>query len=286
MPPEVVASIAGLRARLADARGRGTVIGLVPTMGALHAGHLSLIERARQDCGVVVVSVFVNPTQFDRREDLERYPRSLDSDVQACERAGVDLVFAPDVDEMYRPGAALTIDVGHLGDHLCGRFRPGHFNGVATVVMKLLQIAGPHRAYFGEKDAQQLAIIRRLVEEFDVPVEVVGLPAVREPDGLALSSRNQRLSPAQRQAATGIYRALDAARQAIDAGERDAGKVRATAEAALSAGDGLRLEYVEVVEPAGMQPVDRIDGPVIVAAAAWAGEVRLIDSVRCGIATP
>src|SRR6185312_4466595 len=165
-------------------------LGLVPTMGALHDGHIRLIDQARRECDAVAVSIFVNPLQFDRNDDLENYPRTLEADRQLCERMGVDVVFAPRAAEMYPSEPICTVDVGRLGDHLCGRSRPGHFRGVATVVLKLLNMVQPHRAYFGEKDAQQLAIVRRLVRDFNVPVTIVSVPTVREPDGLALSSRN------------------------------------------------------------------------------------------------
>ena len=187
-------------------------------MGALHAGHASLIQRARRECGTVVVSIFVNPLQFDRAEDLDRYPRSLDADLALCREHGVDLVFAPSVAEMYPRPMAMAIDVGTLADHLCGRYRPGHFEGVASVVLKLFGIVQPDRAYFGEKDAQQLAVVRRLVTDFNVPVTIVPVPTVREPDGLALSSRNVRLSADERLLAPTLYKALQRAAARVDQG--------------------------------------------------------------------
>jgi pantoate--beta-alanine ligase len=276
----VACSIATIRNALTPRRGQGP-IGLVPTMGALHAGHISLIERARRECRTVVVSVFVNPLQFDRQADLERYPRPLDADVELCKRQGVDCVFAPPVGEMYPTHPVCTIDVSRLGDHLCGRYRPGHFRGVATVVAKLFQIAQPDAAYFGEKDAQQLAVIRRLALDLNMPVRIVGVPTVREPDGLAVSSRNQHLSREERKDAVVLYRALLEARRLIAAGVRDSAAVRAAAAATVPALSSLRLEYLEIADPDEMQPVERIDGPVVVAGALWVGATRLIDNVSC-----
>ncbi len=274
-------TIADMRRAVSDARRTGASIGVVPTMGALHRGHASLIERARTECGTVVVTIFVNPLQFDRTDDLDRYPRTLDADVAICERAGADLVFAPPVAEMYPREPRCTIDVTQLGDHLCGQFRPGHFRGVATVVMKLLQIASADRAYFGEKDAQQLAIVRRLVEDFNVPVSIVNVETARDPDGVAISSRNQHLDPAERQLAPALYQALATARAAVERGEADPGAVRAEARSRIAADERLRLEYLEIVDPDSMQPVPRIDRPVIAAGALWVGTTRLIDNVRC-----
>jgi len=250
-------------------------------MGALHAGHTRLIDLARAQCDVVVVSIFVNPLQFDRPEDLEKYPRSLQTDVDLCAASGVDVVFAPSVAEMYPSPLDCVVDVGRVAEHLCGRFRPGHFRGVATVVMKLFQIAQPDRAYFGEKDAQQLSVIRRMVADFNVPIDVVGVPTVREPDGLALSSRNQRLQPDERRVATVLYAALQVAKSQVAAGVRDAVRVRQAARDLVSREPAVRLEYLEVVDPREMQPVERIDGPVIAAGAIWVGTTRLIDNVIC-----
>jgi pantoate--beta-alanine ligase len=250
-------------------------------MGALHEGHARLIEAARRDCGALVVSIFVNPLQFDRADDLARYPRALDRDVEMCRGLGVDLVFSPPVTEMYPAPAACTVDPGRLADHLCGRFRPGHFRGVATVVLKLLNIVQPDTASFGEKDAQQLAIVRRLVTEFNVPVAIAGVPTVREADGLALSSRNARLTPAERALAPSLYRALRAAADAIEAGETDAGAAARDAAARLPADPLMRLEYLDIVDPDEVQPVREIGGPVLVAGALWVGGTRLIDNVRC-----
>ena len=255
------------------------VRGLVPTMGALHAGHAALIAAARRDCKVVVVSIFVNPLQFNNPDDLSRYPRTLDADLACCRDLGVDVVFAPSAGEMYPQPPECSVDVGHLADHLCGPFRPGHFNGVATIVLKLFQIAQPHRAYFGEKDAQQLAIVRKLVADFNLPIEIVGVPTVREPDGLAMSSRNRHLSAEERAIATCLYRALNEARFRISNGERRAAAVSQAAAAAIPRDPRLRLEYLEIVDPATMQPVDEITHPVRVAGAMWVGSTRLIDNL-------
>ena len=281
MTVEVVETATALRARLDRARGAGSSIGLVPTMGALHAGHTALIERARRECDCVVVTIFVNPLQFDREDDLRCYPRTLEADLGTCRGLGVDVVFAPRDDEMYPSPPACTVRIARLADHLCGRYRPGHFEGVATVVLKLLQIAQPARAYFGEKDAQQTAIIRRVVRDFNVPVDIVEVPIVREPDGLAISSRNVHLSRDERRVAVSLYRVLCAAQRHIAAGLTDTGDVRRLAAACLPAADGLRLEYLELVDPEDMQPVEAITGPVRIAGALWVGATRLIDNVLC-----
>jgi len=280
MGAELVESIEHLRQHLTGARRANATIGLVPTMGALHAGHVRLIEEARHECQAVVVSIFVNPLQFDREDDLRRYPRRLDEDRQLCDRFGVDLVFAPSVDEIYPVPPECTIDVGRLADHLCGQYRPGHFRSVATVVMKLFGIVQPDRAYFGEKDAQQLAIIRRLVADLNVPIHIVGVLTVREADGLALSSRNARLGPAERQSAIALFRALQAADRHIAGGDTDAEQVKRVAAAEIPPDNpSLRLEYLEIVDPENMQPVTVITGPVRVAGALWVGSTRLIDNV-------
>lgn len=279
MPVTLVDSIAALRNTLQPLRGSGNV-GLLPTMGALHAGHASLIDRARLECQTVVVSIFVNPLQFDRADDLQRYPRALDADLTVCADRGVAVVFAPAVTEVYPTPPLCVIEVGRLADHLCGQFRPGHFRGVATVVMKLFQMVQPDRAYFGEKDAQQLAIVRRLVKDFDVPVTIVGVPTVREPDGLALSSRNKQLAPEERKLATALYRALCEADRQISSGVTDPELVKKAATAVVPSHKLLRLEYFEVVDPEEMQPVETIADPVVVAGAVWVGATRLIDNVH------
>jgi pantoate--beta-alanine ligase len=281
MAPEVITTIPQLRDRVRRARLAERRVGFVPTMGALHAGHRRLMDVARGECDVVIVSVFVNPLQFDRPDDLEQYPRTLENDVDVCAAGGVDMVFAPSMSEMYPSDPVCVIEVGRVADHLCGRFRPGHFRGVATVVLKLMEITQADRAYFGEKDAQQLAVVRRLVEDFNVPIAIVGVPTVREPDGLALSSRNQRLSADERRAAPVLYRALKVAEQLIRSGDGDVAQVEAAARQVIEDERAVRLEYLQIVEPREVQPVDRIDGPVIAAGAIWVGSTRLIDNVIC-----
>lgn len=281
MKVEVLRRIGDVRLRLGALRKPGVVIGLVPTMGALHAGHGSLIEAARRECAVVVASVFVNPIQFNQESDFEGYPRALERDLEFCEARGVDFVFAPGAEEMYPASLDTYVTVERLTDHLCGPRRPGHFRGVATVVAKLLHIVQPDRAYFGEKDAQQLAVIERMVRDLNMPVEIVPCPTVREADGLAMSSRNKLLTPAQRERAAVLYRALRAAAEEAKV-RPEAAAMIAAAKAELAEEPGIRLEYIEVVDAAEMQPVERVEAPVRVAIAAWAGETRLIDNILVG----
>ena len=280
--PERVTSVSGLREILAPHRRAGRAIGLVPTMGALHLGHRRLLEIARRETETVVASIFVNPTQFDCPDDLDRYPRPLSRDLEICGEAGVDIVFAPTAAEMYPQTHLTWVDTPSLTEHLCGPGRPGHFRGVATVVLKLLQIVQPDRAYFGEKDAQQLAVIRRMVQDLNVPVIIVPVETVREPDGLAMSSRNQHLSPLERQSATALSRALFAARDLVYSGEPSAAVVQSAAAPLLA---GIRVEYFSIVDPEILQPVTRIEGPVLVAGAIWLGSTRLIDNVTASPAS-
>lgn len=281
MTPRVFEKIDELRSHLDSVRRAGNVTGLVPTMGALHAGHAGLIEAARQECDVVIVSVFVNPLQFGPTEDYARYPRSLESDLKICAAKGADLVFVPDVAGMYPDEQLTTVDVARVREGLCGAFRPGHFRGVATLVLKLFNIVQPHRAYFGQKDMQQLAVIRRMVRDLALPVRIVGVPTVRESDGLALSSRNQYLDPGQRQQAPALHRALQAIQQAVLSGVKDSQAALAAGREVLSETPAIRVEYLEIVDPDDMQPVTAITGPVRAAIAAWAGTTRLIDNVLC-----
>src|SRR3989449_3169540 len=272
-------SVREAREALESVRKPDNLIGLVPTMGALHAGHEALIQAAREESGAVVVSIFVNPLQFGPNEDYTRYPRALQQDLEICERNGAGLVFAPSVEEMYPLPELTFVDVTRVSEHLCGAFRPGHFRGVATVVLKLFNIVQPDRAYFGEKDMQQLAVIRRMVTDLNLPMEIVGVPTVREADGLAISSRNQYLKPAERKAAPVLYRALQDAANRIRSGERDARKIRQAGIAVLGNEPLVRLEYFEIADPDEMQPVSGISGPVRIAAAIWIGSTRLIDNV-------
>jgi len=248
-------------------------------MGALHPGHEALIGAARRECGIVVVSIFVNPLQFGPNEDYARYPRTLEKDVEICRRQGTDVVFNPSPDEMYPLPPLTFAQVTRVSEHLCGKFRPGHFRGVATVVLKLFNIVRPDRAYFGEKDMQQLAVIRRMVADLNIPVDIAAVPTVREPDGLAISSRNQHLNSAERKAAPVLYRALEEAVKRTRSGERDASKVREAAIAILESEPLVRVEYLEIVDPTEIQPLSTISDSVRIAAAVWIGGTRLIDNV-------
>jgi pantoate--beta-alanine ligase len=281
---DVFESKDAFRQALRSARDTGRSVGLVPTMGALHAGHLGLVGAARRDCDCVAVTIFVNPTQFGEAADLAGYPRDLDVDLERCRRAAVDVVFAPSVAEMYPTGPTeTTVEPGSLAEMLEGTSRPGHFSGVATVVTKLLAIAGPCRAYFGEKDFQQLAIVRRLVTDLDLEVDVVGCPTVREPDGLAMSSRNGRLSAPERQAAAAVWRALDTGRDLVAGDERRAGEIELAMAGVLGTEPLLDVDYAVVADPATLRPVARIESEVRLLVAVRVGPVRLIDNVA---ATP
>lgn len=275
-----IETIADLHSACDRARGDGLRVGLVPTMGFLHEGHRSLMRAARAACDFVVVTIFVNPLQFGAGEDLDRYPRDLRGDLAQCEHEGVDAVFAPSVAEMYPSGRPLTtVHVEGLTADLCGAARPTHFDGVATVVTKLFAITGESTAFFGRKDAQQLAVITRLVEDLNLSVEVVGCPIVREPDGLARSSRNAYLSPDQRRAALVLSRALRAASTAAVAGERDSAALVDLVRGLVATEPIVRLEYVEVRSAPELVRIDTLDGEVLLAIAARVGETRLIDNV-------
>ncbi len=280
--PLVIERVAALRAELDAIRAQGRTVGFVPTMGAFHEGHRSLMRAARANHDMVVVSLFVNPLQFGPSEDLDRYPRDLAGDLAVATAEGVDIVFAPPVDEMY-PGfpapPLTTVSVAGLTGGLCGSSRPGHFDGVATVVAKLFSIVGPSTAYFGKKDAQQLAVVRRMAADLCLPVEVVGCPLVREPDGLAMSSRNRNLSPAEREAATVIHRGLQSGADVVVGGERDACKLRRVVANVLTTEPLVRLEYAEVVAADTLAPLEELAGDVLVAVAARVGDVRLIDNM-------
>ncbi len=279
MPTEVITDIPILRDRIQRARAGGLRVGCVPTMGAFHAGHAALFDRARADCDLLVATLFVNPLQFDRADDLARYPRDIDADLRTCGDHGVDMLFAPPVDAMYPRPIVTTIQIDGLASTLCGASRPGHFQGVAIVVLKLLNIVQADYVCFGEKDYQQLAIIRRLVEDMNVPVRIVGVETVREPDGLALSSRNLLLNAAERAAAPVLARTLRVVCAAIGDGHLDAAQLGREGRQLLAAEPLLRLDYFEIVDPDSLQPVDRIQGPVRIAVAAYFGSTRLIDNV-------
>ncbi len=278
MSTQLVQTIAEIRKRLEPFRS-SQIIGLVPTMGALHAGHQSLIQQARKEADCLVVSIFVNPLQFGPKEDYTHYPRTPEADLDFCRKLEVDLIFEPEVEEMYPTPSLTSVEVTRITDHLCGPFRPGHFSGVATVVAKLFQIIQPQRAYFGEKDAQQLRVIERMVSDLNLGVTVVAVPTVREPDGLAVSSRNQYLRPQERRSAPILYRALQAAQQAIAEGVLDSGEARKRGLAVLEQDQSVKIEYLEIVDPEEMQPVERITGPIRVAGAIRIGTIRLIDNL-------
>ncbi|MGA8212915.1 MAG: pantoate--beta-alanine ligase [Candidatus Sulfotelmatobacter sp.] len=272
-------TIEDMRAACHGVRSRGQRLGFVPTMGALHEGHLSLVRAAMASCEVVAVSIFVNPAQFGPNEDLAKYPRDFERDRDLLEKAGVELLFAPSVEEMYPAGAATWVTVDELSSKLDGRSRPGHFRGVTTVVAKLFHIVQPNAAFFGQKDAAQVAIIRRMVRDLKFPVEIVACPIVREADGLAMSSRNAYLDPVQRQHALVLHRALVRVQKSWEAGERDAGQLAAAGREEVAREKSVRLDYFEIVDAGSLDPVDDVAKGALVAVSAWLGETRLIDNI-------
>lgn len=278
----IVRTVEEVQAAVARARGLGMNIGFVPTMGALHEGHAALIRAAGLPSAFVVVSIFVNPTQFGPNEDYSKYPRSLDADQQVCAAAGANLIFAPSADEMYPTNAAAFVDVSKLGDALCGASRPGHFRGVCTVVLKLFNIVAPDVAYFGAKDYQQARIIQQMVSDLNVPVFVKVEPTVREADGLALSSRNRYLSAEQRAAAPSIYRALQATQDRVSNSERDVSILEAGLRAELAAIPGSRIDYASIVDAETLQSLVLLDRPAVAAVAVYLGTTRLIDNIVLG----
>ncbi len=273
-----VQTIADVRSTCDEWRRAGAVVGLVPTMGAFHAGHRSLMEIAREECDRVVVSLFVNPTQFAPNEDLAAYPRDREGDEAVAASACADLLFAPDVAEIYPEPGRTTVHVEGLTARLCGADRPTHFDGVTSVVTKLFMITGPCRAYFGRKDAQQLAVVRRMTSDLNLPVEVIGCPLVREPDGVAMSSRNVYLGEEGRAAAGALFRSLCVGADAVEAGLRDAAALRSVIAAELSGDPLIGVEYVEAVDPATLEPRTDLDGATLIAVAARVGPARLIDN--------
>jgi pantoate--beta-alanine ligase len=275
---EVVATVAELRTRVRAARAGGAVVGVVPTMGALHEGHLSLIRRARAECGYVVVTLFVNPTQFGPKEDLSRYPRPFERDRDLSEGAGADLLFAPPVEEVYPPGFATSVEVEGVTSGLCGASRPGHFRGVTTVVSKLFNMVQPDRAYLGEKDYQQLQVIRRMARDLDFPIEIVPCPIVREPDGLAMSSRNRYLSPEERQAALALSQGLLLAQAEFVLGITEARALVDLVRERLKAEPLVRTDYVQLVDAETLAPLEQVGRPALLAVAAFVGKTRLIDN--------
>ena len=275
---EIIRTIEWMKQISRAARARERVLGLVPTMGAIHEGHLSLVREAKSRSSPVVVSIFVNPTQFGPSEDLAKYPRPFEADCEALENLGVDYVFAPSADEMYPKGFSTAISVDGIGDRLEGRSRPGHFRGVATVVLKLFEIVQPSFAFFGRKDAQQQALIRRMVRDLDLDAQIVTCPIVRETDGLALSSRNVYLRGDDRRAATVLYRSLVALREQIDRGERDIARLLATIRKALASESSVALDYAEIVDADNFENVMNLRGSCFAVLAAKAGGTRLIDN--------
>lgn len=275
---ELVETIAEVRQQVAAWRKEGLTVGLVPTMGYLHEGHQSLIRQAAKDNDRVVVSVFVNPTQFGAGEDLETYPRDIEHDKKACDEAGATLIFHPSVDEMYFPDRSTTIHMADISEELCGKSRPIHFDGVCLVVAKLFNIVEPDRAYFGQKDAQQLLVVRRMVRDLNFNLKVIGCPIIREEDGLAKSSRNTYLNAEERAAAPVLHRALEAGRALCEEGQRDANVVRTAIANVLAQEPLADPEYIEVVSTDTVKPVDRIEGEVLCAIAVRIGKTRLIDN--------
>lgn len=271
--------ISPCRDAVLEARQRRLTIGLVPTMGALHAGHASLIMASRQRCDRTVVTIFVNPTQFGPNEDYLRYPKPIDADLALCQAEGVDMVFQPSADAMYSTGSPTSIHVGELTSTLCGPHRPGHFDGVATVVAKLFNIVPAHVAFFGEKDYQQLMVVRRMVRDLNMPIEIVGCPTVRDPDGLAMSSRNAYLCPGDRRQALSLSRALFAARDAIGSGRRDVAAIVSQMHRTILDAGPASIDYVEIVDALTLQPLSTVDRPARICLAVWIGSCRLIDNV-------
>lgn len=290
MNTTIVSTVRELRQAVHQSRKKRQRIGFVPTMGALHAGHVSLIKRSVEECDYSVVSIFVNPTQFRPSEDYHKYPRTLEKDVEMCNQAGAQLVFTPSVEEMYGKASfaagerarSTFVEVPDISDILDGKSRPGHFRGVATVVNKLFNQVLPDKAYFGQKDAQQVAVIQTMVRELSMPVEIVVCPTMRENDGLAMSSRNRYLTSKQRENATVLYHALNEVRERVIEGERDAGLLQVIMAGMLEETEGCEKEYSVIVNPETFQPISRIEGPALALIAARFGETRLIDNMQLG----
>ena len=277
--PELISTADELRARVAAARAAGRSIGLVPTMGALHAGHASLVDASQRECDLTVATIFVNPTQFGPNEDFSRYPRNFERDCELMETVPVDVLFAPEPDVMYPSGSQTWVEATDITQGLCGAHRPGHFRGVTTVVAKLFNVVKPHVALFGEKDYQQLRSIQRMVTDLNFDLEIVPVPTVRERDGLAMSSRNAYLSPEERERALALSRALEAASECFRAGACTPIQLACAARAVLERTKGLEIEYIEAVDAESLQRVERNDRPIVVAIAARVGKTRLIDNM-------
>jgi pantoate--beta-alanine ligase len=276
---KICKTIEEMRAASRHARREGKRLGFVPTMGALHEGHLSLVRAAKAKCDLTAVSIFVNPLQFGPTEDLAKYPRTFERDVALLDKEAVDILFAPPAEEMYPAGAVTYVTVESLSDKLCGRSRPGHFRGVTTVVAKLFHIVEPDIAFFGQKDAAQATIIRRMVQDLNLPVEIVVCPIVREPDGLAMSSRNAYLSPQERKSALVLHRSLIEVSNRFDQGERNAANLIAVGTQVFAQEPPVRLDYFEIVNPGTLDPMHELIGDALVAVAAFVGKTRLIDNI-------
>jgi pantoate--beta-alanine ligase len=277
---KVITRIQEMKEYSREARREGETIGFVPTMGALHDGHVSLINAAGKECGRVVISIFVNPAQFGPGEDFEKYPRDMERDKRIAEKAGVDCIFAPETGEMYPEGYGTFVEVpGSMSDVLCGRSRPGHFRGVTTVVAKLFNIVEPDKSYFGQKDAQQAAIIKKMAEDLNMSTEIRVMPIVRGKDGLALSSRNAYLSEDEKRQALGLYRSLNRAEEAVTGGELSANVLKGEMENVLSLGEDVRIDYIEIVDAETLEPVTEIKKRTLIAIAAFVGSTRLIDNI-------
>ena len=281
--PELVTTVAELQAVLDSVRRCGKTIGLVPTMGALHEGHLSLVRASKQECGYTVVSIYVNPSQFGSGEDLGRYPRTLRADLDALAECGVELAFVPENDEVYRPRHATWVEVGAVAESLEGQCRPGHFRGVTTIVLKLLNMVRPDVAYFGQKDYQQALVIRQMVEDLDVPVELRVCPTVREPDGLAMSSRNAYLSADARQRSLVLFRSLELAKQLVARGQHSAQSILDQMRRVILTADDARIDYIALADPDTLEPVHEIRGPVVALLAVHIENTRLIDNYIIGM---
>jgi pantoate--beta-alanine ligase len=280
---KICKTIEDMRGACAEVRRAGKRLGFVPTMGALHEGHLSLVRAARDSCRTVAVSIFVNPTQFGANEDLAKYPRNFEGDTGLLEKEKVDLVFAPAVEEIYPAGVVTWVNVEGLSEKLDGRSRPGHFRGVATVVAKLFHIVGPDAAFFGQKDAVQVAIIQRMVRDLDFPVEIVACPIVRETDGLAMSSRNAYLNGEERKQALVLNRSLASVKRLWEAGERDSAELARLGREEVGREPAVRLDYFELVDSGTLDPVQKASRGTLVAVAAWVGSTRLIDNILLGV---
>ncbi|WP_456391982.1 pantoate--beta-alanine ligase [Persephonella sp.] len=276
----LITDISRMKETVKSLKKEGKSIGFVPTMGYLHEGHVSLIRCSRKDNDITVVSIFVNPIQFGKNEDLDRYPRDLDRDIEICKREGVDYLFYPDVRQMYPESYSTYVVVEGLTEGLCGAFRPGHFKGVTTVVMKLFNIVQPDRAYFGKKDYQQYVVIKKMVEDLNMDVQIIGCPIIREEDGLAMSSRNKYLSPEERESALSLSRALFTAKEIFEKGETDPEKIKQKMRQIIQSYPHVRdIQYIEIVDPKTLQPKKRVEKGDVIALAVYVGDTRLIDNI-------